>query len=69
MVEVHRLHQVLISMPGIGVKTTARSLTEIVGKYTAGAWRLAPTQASHQLNANPEARAAMNTHPEAVASN
>ena len=38
LVEAHPLHRVLTSMPGIGVRTAARILTEVVGKdfKTAG---------------------------------
>ena len=32
LVEAHPLHQVLTSMPGVGVRTTARILTEVIGK-------------------------------------
>ena len=38
LVEAHPLHPVLISMPGIGIRTAARLLTEVSGKdfVTAG---------------------------------
>lgn len=32
LVEAHPLHRVLTSMPGVGVRTTARLLTEVIGK-------------------------------------
>ena len=32
LVEAHPLHRVLTSMPGVGVRTTARILTEVIGK-------------------------------------
>lgn len=32
LVEAHPLHQVLTSMPGVGVRTAARILTEVLGK-------------------------------------
>ncbi|TWS92363.1 transposase, partial [Reyranella sp. CPCC 100927] len=41
VVEAHTLHPVLISMPGIGVRTAARILTEVVGKDFADAGHLA----------------------------
>mgnify|MGYP002712346007 FL=1 len=41
VVEAHPLHPVLISMPGIGVRTAARILTEVVGKDFADAGHLA----------------------------
>lgn len=41
IVEVHPLHPVLTSMPGVGVRTAARLLTEIVGKHFPTAGHLA----------------------------
>ena len=41
LVEAHPLYEVLTSMPGIGVRTCARILTEITGKYFASAAHLA----------------------------
>jgi len=41
LVEAHPLHQVLTSMPGIGVRTCARILTEVVGKEFKDAGHLA----------------------------
>ena len=41
IVEAHPLHQVLTSMPGIGVRTCARILTEVVGKDFKDAAHLA----------------------------
>lgn len=41
IVEAHPLHPVLTSMPGVGVRTAARLLTEIVGKYFPTAGHLA----------------------------
>jgi transposase len=37
LVEAHPLHKVLTSMPGIGVRTCARILTEVTGKDFASA--------------------------------
>lgn len=41
IVEHHPLHPVLTSMPGVGVRTAARLLTEIVGKHFPTAGHLA----------------------------
>lgn len=41
IVEAHPLHLVLTSMPGVGVRTAARLLTEIVGKHFPTAGHLA----------------------------
>ena len=41
LVEAHPLHAVLTSMPGIGVRTCARILTEVTGKHFASAAHLA----------------------------
>lgn len=41
LVEAHPLHRVLTSMPGIGVRTVARILTEVVGKEFKTAGHLA----------------------------
>lgn len=41
LVEAHPLSEVLISMPGVGVRTAARILTEVVGKDFADAGHLA----------------------------
>lgn len=41
LVEAHPLHPVLISMPGVGIRTAARILTEVVGKDFADAAHLA----------------------------
>ena len=41
LVDDHPLHLVLMSMPGVGVRTAARVLTEIVGKDFASAAHLA----------------------------
>lgn len=41
LVEAHPLHPVLTSMPGVGVRTAARLLTEIVGKHFPTAGHLA----------------------------
>jgi transposase len=41
LVEAHPLHPVLTSMPGVGVRTCARLLTEIVGKHFPTAGHLA----------------------------
>lgn len=41
LVEAHPLYEVLTSMPGIGVRTCARILTEITGKHFASAAHLA----------------------------
>lgn len=41
LVEAHPLHPVLTSMPGVGVRTEARLLTEVVGKRFASAGHLA----------------------------
>ena len=41
LVEAHPLHEVLTSMPGIGVRTCARILTEVTGKHFASAAHLA----------------------------
>lgn len=41
IVEAHPLHKVLTSMPGIGVRTCARILTEVVGKDFKNAAHLA----------------------------
>ena len=41
LVEAHPLCPVLTSMPGVGVRTAARILTEVVGKDFADAARLA----------------------------
>ncbi|AZZ54867.1 IS110 family transposase [Rathayibacter iranicus] len=41
LVEAHPLHPVLTSMPGVGVRTTARLLTEVAGKSFATAAHLA----------------------------
>ncbi|MCG7432748.1 IS110 family transposase [Kocuria indica] len=41
LVEAHPLSEVLISMPGIGVRTAARILTEVVGKDFADVGHLA----------------------------
>ena len=41
LVEAHPLHPVLISMPGIGIRTAARLLTEVSGKDFATADHLA----------------------------
>ena len=41
LVEAHPLHPVLISMPGVGVRTAARLLTEVSGKDFATAGHLA----------------------------
>ena len=40
-VEAHPLHPVLISMPGVGIRTAARLLTEVSGKDFASAGHLA----------------------------
>lgn len=40
-VEAHPLHPVLISMPGVGIRTAARILTEVVGKDFVDAGHLA----------------------------
>lgn len=39
-VEAHPLHQVLTSMPGVGVRTCARILTEVTNKHFASAAHL-----------------------------
>ena len=39
--EAHPLHTVLTPMPGIGVRTCARILTEVTGKHFASAAHLA----------------------------
>ncbi|WP_460948472.1 IS110 family RNA-guided transposase, partial [Okibacterium endophyticum] len=41
LVEAHPLHPVLTSMPGVGVRTAARLLTEVAGKHFATAGHLA----------------------------
>ena len=41
IVEAHPLHQVLTSLPGVGVRTAARILTEVVGKDFKDAAHLA----------------------------
>jgi len=41
LVEAHPLHPVLTSMPGVGVRTEARLLTEVAGKQFASAGHLA----------------------------
>ncbi|MEC5148817.1 IS110 family transposase [Cryobacterium sp. GrIS_2_6] len=41
LVEAHPLHPVLISMPGVGIRTAARVLTEVSGKDFATAGHLA----------------------------
>lgn len=41
LVEAHPLHPVLTSMPGVGVRTAARLLTEVAGKSFATAGHLA----------------------------
>ncbi|GAA2233551.1 IS110 family transposase [Herbiconiux moechotypicola] len=41
LVEAHPLHPVLTSMPGVGVRTAARLLTEVSGKHFATAGHLA----------------------------
>ncbi|TFC30323.1 IS110 family transposase [Cryobacterium sp. TMT2-18-3] len=41
LVEAHSLHPVLISMPGVGIRTAARLLTEVSGKDSATAGHLA----------------------------
>jgi transposase len=41
LVEAHPLHQVLTSMPGVGVGTAARLLTEVSGRYFPTAGHLA----------------------------
>jgi transposase len=41
LVEAHPLHQVLTSLPAVGVRTAARILTEVVGKDFASAAHLA----------------------------
>jgi transposase len=41
LVETHPLHPVLTSMPGVGVRTAARLLTEVSGKHFATAGHLA----------------------------
>lgn len=41
LVEAHPLHQVLTSMPGVGVRTAARLLTEVAGKHFPTAGHLA----------------------------
>ena len=41
LVEAHPLHKVLTSMPGVGVRTCARILTEVTGKHFASAAHLA----------------------------
>ena len=41
LVEAHPLHPVLISMPGVGIRTAARLLTEVSGKDFASAGHLA----------------------------
>ncbi|MBD8045438.1 IS110 family transposase [Arthrobacter sp. Sa2BUA2] len=41
LVEAHPLYEVLTSMPGIGVRTCARILTEVTGKHFASAAHLA----------------------------
>ncbi len=41
LVEAHPLHPVLTSMPGVGVRTAARLLTEVAGKHFPTAGHLA----------------------------
>lgn len=41
LVDAHPLHLVLTSMPGVGVRTAARLLTEVAGKSFASAGHLA----------------------------
>lgn len=41
LVEAHPLYKVLTSMPGVGVRTCARILTEVTGKHFANAAHLA----------------------------
>jgi len=41
LVDAHPLHPVLISMPGVGIRTAARLLTEVSGKQFATAGHLA----------------------------
>jgi len=41
LVDAHPLHRVLTSMPGIGVRTCARILTEVTGKHFASAAHMA----------------------------
>ncbi|MBG6185246.1 transposase [Arthrobacter sp. CAN_A214] len=41
LVEAHPLHRVLTSMPGVGVRTCARILTEVTGKHFTSAAHLA----------------------------
>ena len=41
MVEAHPLHPVLISMPGVGFRTSARIITEVAGKSFASSAHLA----------------------------
>ncbi|MFB9283451.1 IS110 family transposase, partial [Pseudoclavibacter helvolus] len=41
LVDAHPLHPVLTSMPGVGVRTAARLLTEVAGKSFASAGHLA----------------------------
>src|ERR1039458_4435341 len=42
LLEAHPLYQVLTSMPGVGVRTCARLITELSGKDFASAAHLAP---------------------------
>lgn len=41
LVEAHPLHEMLKTMPGVGIRTEARILTEVSGKYFATAGHLA----------------------------
>ena len=45
LVEAQPLYKVLTSMPGIGVRTCARILTEVTGKHFASAAHLASPKA------------------------
>ncbi len=66
LVEDHPLSPVLTSMPGVGVRTATRILTEVVGKDFPTAGHLAAYAGSPRSPAAPGAASAANTPHEAV---
>jgi transposase len=66
LVAAHPLSKVLMTMPGVGVRTCARILTEVVGKDSPPPGTSPPTPVWPLSPADPGSPSAANTHPAAA---
>ena len=66
LVAAHPLSKVLMTMPGVGIRTCARILTEVVGKDFPTAGHLASYAGLARSPADPGSLSAASTHPAAA---